>query len=294
VIEMASSPRADGGTHTALTLSGVIVDFRSGHCLVDCVESLMTEGVTDLVVVDNAGGGTSRGVLGHRLVRIVEPGMNLGYGRGVNRGVAELDTSDLLVVSNPDVVVHWGAIAAMASRFAAETDLGVLGPTIVTPQGATYPSVRVFPSAPLAAAHALFASWWPSNPFTARYRSPGRRGRVDWVSGAFFLIRRDLFERLGGFDESYFMFAEDMDLCWRAGRLGARIDVCPEAIVTHVEGVSRRHNPRAALIAHHRSAMKFEWRTSRGFRRLLAPFAIALLALRLVVELLRGSSEPKR
>ena len=276
----------------SLTVAAVVVDYRADDALATCVDSLLAEGLGEIVVVDNEGRGGARRALGPRDVRVVEPGINLGYGRGVNRGVAEASPSDLLVVSNPDVVVHPGALGPMVQRFSREDDLGILGPTILTPTGETYPSVRVFPSALLAAAHAAFAPLWPGNPFTRRYRSPGRGGRVDWVSGAFMMVRRDLFERLGGFDEGYFMFAEDMDLCWRARELGARSDVCPEAVITHLEGVSRRHRPRAMLLAHHRGAMRFEWRTAKGVRKVLAPVAVAMLALRLVLAVAAPSRRP--
>lgn len=234
------------------------------------------------MVVNNGEVGSSLDVLGDRSVTMVEPLVNLGYGRGVNRGAAasELET-DYLLVTNPDVVVHDGAVAALVGLLDSSPDVGIVGPTIVTPTGDVYPSVRVFPNIALAAAHALIAPWWPTNPWTKKYRSPAPDGRVDWVSGACFLIRRDLFEQLGGFDERYFMFGEDMDLCWRARRAGARVAASAEAVVTHVEGVSRQHDPRAMLIAHHRGAIRFEWQTARGARRLLAPLAVGVLTLRL-------------
>ena len=95
-----------------------------------------------------------------------------------------------------------------------------VGPRIFTEAGDVYPSVRNFPSLTDAAGHALLALFSPENPFTRRY-NPGVPEDdavigAGWVSGSCFLARRSALEELGGFDESYFMYNEDMDLCWRA------------------------------------------------------------------------------
>jgi N-acetylglucosaminyl-diphospho-decaprenol L-rhamnosyltransferase len=168
--------------------------------------------------------------------------------------------------------------------------VGVVGPQILRPDGTVYPSQRVFPDFWLAGLHALLSPIWAKNPATLRYRSARADGSVDWVSGACFMVRRDVFEAVGGFDERYFMFAEDMALCWQVRAAGWSVAAVPEARVTHVEGLSRRRESRAMLIAHHRSAMRFEWQTAQGFRRLLAPVASLVLGLRLCVVLATGRS----
>ncbi|HUD70186.1 MAG TPA: hypothetical protein VMQ40_08100 [Acidimicrobiales bacterium] len=81
------------------------------------------------------------------------------------------------------------------------------------------------------------------------------------------------------------MFAEDMDLCWRAKRAGHQVGTAPDAVVTHVEGVSRRVAPYRMQVAHHRSALRFAVRTTSGPARLLLPLAVVVLAARLVVVL---------
>ncbi len=263
----------------------VIVDYHAGDALTACVASLQRTGLRDIVVVNNGTPGSS--LVSSSEVTVVEPRVNLGYGRGVNRGAAAAPRREFLLVSNPDVVVHDAAVETLVAYLDEHLDVGLVGPTILTTTGEVYPSVRVFPNPVLAALHAVLSPWWPNNRWSLAYRSPARDGRVDWVSGAFFLVRRDVFEAVGGFDESYFMFAEDMDLCWRVGQQGARVALCPAATVTHAEGVSRQREPRAMVIAHHRSAMHFEWQTARSWRRVLAPVAIVLLAVRLGIVLVR-------
>jgi len=273
-------------SEVATDVAAVIVDFHAGQALDDCVDSLHANGVTDIVVVENGEEGSTLPSLSGQHVVLVVPKLNLGYGRGVNRGVAAAPVRRYLLVSNPDVVVHDGAVAALVAFLDEHPNVAIVGPQIVRPDGSVYPSQRVFPNFWLAGLHALLAPLWPTNPFTRRYRSPRKDGSVDWVSGAFFLARRDRFEEVGGFDERYFMFAEDMALCWQMRAHGYDVAATPDALVMHIEGVSRARASREMLIAHHRGAMRFEWQTASGWRRLLAPIATLVLGLRLCVVLI--------
>ncbi len=278
-------------TDVAARVNAVVVDFHAQDALVDCVTSIRSNGVEEVVVVENGEVGSSRRVLEELAVTLVEPGINLGYGRGVNRGAAAAGPKEFLLVSNPDVVVHDGAVAWLVDYLDQHREVGVVGPQIVTPDGTVYPSQRVFPNIFLAGLHAVLAPLWPDNPATRRYRSARPDGSVDWVSGAFFLIRRRVFEEVGGFDERYFMFAEDMALCWRARELGYGVACASEAVVTHIEGLSRARASREMVVAHHRSALMFELQSARGPRRLLAPLAAIVLGSRLVLMLGRAPRE---
>jgi N-acetylglucosaminyl-diphospho-decaprenol L-rhamnosyltransferase len=263
----------------------VVVDYLAGSHLHAAVASLIAEHADELVVVDNAGGGASRSALGELAgsVVLVEPARNLGFGGGANRGLAAVTDCDVVVVANADVIAHAGVLAELAGALAEHRSWAIVGPTILNEQGLRYPSVRRFPSMLDAVGHATLGRIWPANPFTVRYRESGAHddGTADWVSGSFFAARREVLERLGGFDERYFMFAEDMDLCWRARREGFEVGTAPRAVVTHVEGVSRRVAPRRMLLAHHVSALRFAARTTEGPKRLLLPIAALVLTVRL-------------
>lgn len=272
----------------------VVVDYHAGPALTSCIDSLHANGVTKIVVVENGLAGSSPPALGERDVVLVEPGQNLGYGRGVNRGAAATGPVPYLLVANPDLVLHEGAVAAMVDYLESHLDVAVVGPQIERPDGSIYPSHRVFPNLWLAGAHALLESPWPENPATRIYRSPRPDGTVDWVSGACFLIRRDVFEEIGGFDERYFMFAEDMALCWQVREHGYAVAGVADAVVTHIEGLSRQRASRVMIIAHHKSALRFELQTARGVRRVLVPLAALVLGLRLFMALIvRPKVRPK-
>ena len=100
------------------------------------------------------------------------------------------------------------------------------------------------------------------------------------MSGACFLVRRTAFEAVGGFDESYFMYAEDVDLCWRLGLAGWRVAYAPTAEVTHLQGRSTDRHPYRMIVEHHRSLLRFASRSSTGWRRLLLPLVAVGAAVR--------------
>ena len=275
------------------TVAAVVVDYDAEQVMVECIESLAAQGAQEIVVVENGDAVRAAHLLAGATasVPIIDTGRNVGYGAGANRGVAATapGQSDYVLVCNPDLRVHEDAVARLVAVLDAEPAWAIVGPTILTPEGDRYPSVRRFPSMTDAVGHALIGVFHPDNPFTRRYRSPLDPGeglvRADWVSGACFLARRSALEELGGFDESYFMFAEDMDLCWRAHRAGWGVGAAQDAVVTHVEGVSRRRHPYRMLMAHHRSAWRFAVRSTEGWRRAALPAAAVVLGFRLAVSL---------
>jgi len=269
----------------ASDVAAVVIDYHADHVLIDCVDSLLDNGVSEIVIVENGEAGSVPASLSDRGVVVVSPGVNLGYGRGINRGVALARPTKYVLASNPDVVVHDGAVAALVNYLDVHEEVALVGPEVRRPDGSVYPSMRVFPNVWLAGLHAVLAPMWPSNPATKRYRSTRSDGSVDWVSGACFLVRRSAFETVGGFDERYFMFAEDMALCWQLREHGFKVAATTEAVVTHIEGVSRARASRDMLIAHHRSALRFEFQTAKGWRRLLVPLAALVLSLRLALVL---------
>ena len=272
-------------------VAAVVVNYNTRDYLVECVHSLRAAGVEHLIVADNAS--TDGSVEALRAadpdVTIVETGGNLGYGANVNRGVAVVPADvDVLVISNADVTVDPGAIKALAAALDADPALGIVGPRIDNTDGTVYPSARIVPRTVDAAGHAFFGLIKPDNRFTRRYRmldwDHSEARRVDWVSGACFAIRRSLFDTLSGFNENYFMYLEDIDLCHRAGAAGAAVAYDPAAHVVHVGAVSTRQLPYRMLAEHHRSVLRWWWTSHRGPVRALVPFVVLGLGVRFVLS----------
>jgi N-acetylglucosaminyl-diphospho-decaprenol L-rhamnosyltransferase len=270
------------------TVEAVVVNHDAGESLLECVVSLKAEGVRHVTVVDNESTDGSAETLlrAQPDTRLVRAGANLGYGAGANRGIAG-GSSEFVLVSNPDISIHRGAVRSLVDVLGADPTIAIVGPQLLEADGTRYPSARRFPSFVDAAGHAVLADLVPGNRFTRRYRMDDLDAHevtsVDWVSGACFLGRRSALAELGGFDEAYFMYAEDTDLCWRARRAGWGVAYVPAAVVTHLQGVSTARRPFRMLVAHHRSVLRFAVRTERGWRRVrlaVMCFRQGLLALR--------------
>ncbi len=270
----------------------MVVDYESGPLLAACVDSLLADGVTRVVVVDNGSADGPPGGLDRAdpRVEVVRPGRNVGYGSAANRGAAVVG-GELFLVCNPDLRVVPGTVRALEDAALADPSVAVVGPVVRNPDGTRYPSARRFPSLVDAAGHAVLGRLRPGNPFTRRYHGasaagsdhpPGAVVPSDWVSGAFMAVRRQAFEQVGGFDEGYFMYAEDMDLCWRLRQAGWSVVWTGAGEVVHVQGASTARHPWRMLVEHHRSALRFAARSSSGWRRLTLPVVAVVLGLRLL------------
>lgn len=280
----ASPP--DPSARPAGAVAAVVVNYNAGAHLADCLASLRRAGVAERVVVDNASTDGSE-----RLARAADPdvcwvdsGANLGYGRAANLGAGETDRPYLLVC-NPDVTVDDGAVDILVRRLEGDAGLGLAGPRVLNPDGTVYPSARRFPDMVDAMGHGALGLVMPRNRFTTRYRmldwDHDRPARVDWVSGACVLVRRAAWDDIGGFDPAYFMYLEDVDLCWRAWQAGWAVAYEPAATVTHVQGVSANRHPYRMLAAHHRSLWRFARASTAGLRRVALPVVAAGLVGRL-------------
>ncbi len=266
-------------------VSAAVVNYNAKRYLLDCLRSLRAEGITDIVVADNASVDGSEAAVraADPDVTYVQTGANLGMGTGTNRAVAHTDASTpFLLCLNPDARLERGALEAMLAAFDDRPELGIVGPRIEDPDGTLYPSVRTFPKLVDAVGHAYLGMVWGANPFTRRYRmldwNHDTAGDVDWVSGSCFVIRRACWDAISGFDEGYFMYAEDVDLCWRARQAGWDVAYEPSAVGVHVQGVSTDRHPYRMIAEHHRALLRFAARSSRGPERLLLPLmAVGLL-----------------
>ena len=275
------------------TWAAVVVNYEAGELLTVCVRSLFADdsaGPPEVVVVDNGSTDGSITALRAALpdVRVVTAGRNLGYAAAANVGIAAT-AAPVVAVCNPDLDVVPGTGAAMVARLDAEPDLAALGPRIENPDGSLYPSARRDPGIGDAIGHALFGLVAPRNRFTRHYRQldvdAAQPRDVDWASGAMLFLRRSALPSVGGWDERYFMYMEDVDLCWRLRRLGWRVAYEPGGRAIHVQGASTARTPYRMIAEHHRSAFRFAERRWRGPRRLLLVPAAVFLAGRAAVEI---------
>jgi N-acetylglucosaminyl-diphospho-decaprenol L-rhamnosyltransferase len=267
-------------------VSAVIVSYNVRDLLVQCIASLRADGIERIVVVDNASSDGSADAARAADVEVVALESNVGFGSGANHGVVRTDTP-YVVVCNPDLEVEPGANKALVEVLDGDQALGIVAPRIETPDGRLYPSARTFPDMVDAAGHAFLHFVWRDNPFSRRYKmldwDHSTPGDVDWVAGTYFMARRSAWDAVGGFDEDFFMYLEDVDLCWRLREAGWRTRYEPAARVVHAIGRSTDQTPYRMIAEHHRSLLRYASKTMRGPRRLLLPLIAAALGVRTVL-----------
>jgi N-acetylglucosaminyl-diphospho-decaprenol L-rhamnosyltransferase len=269
-----------------------------------------TERQVTVVMADNGStdGAPEEALERYPNARLLRTGANLGYGSAANRAVAEYladpttsGDSEFFVVANPDV--QWGphSIDAMLEAAARWPKAGAIGPLIREPDGTVYPSARHQPSLIRGGMHAVVGPFWKSNPWTSTYRQlylePSERP-VGWLSGSCLLLRRSAFEAVGGFDERYFMYMEDVDLGDRLERAGWLNVYVPSAEILHDKGHATGRDPARNLAAHHESTYTFLADRHRG--RWQAPLrwtirsALAIRALLVVGNSRRRMAKGRR
>jgi N-acetylglucosaminyl-diphospho-decaprenol L-rhamnosyltransferase len=274
-----------------LPVGAVIVSYNVRSLLVRCVESLQADGIERIVIVDNAShDGSADAARALPGVEVVALDVNVGFGAGINRGAALLDEPYLLIV-NPDVVVGPGSTKVLVDVLESTPDVGLAAPRIETPDGTLYESVRRFPNLVDAVGHAFLNFLWPGNRFSRRYKmvdwDHGSAGDVDWVAGTYLLVRRAAWLAVGGFDERFFMYMEDVDLSRRLGEAGWRRRYEPDARIVHEIGQSTDQTPYRMIATHHRSLYRYVAKTWTGPRRLLLPGVAVALAVRTVLAWLQ-------
>lgn len=267
----------------------VIVSYNSAPDLPACLKSVAEQDEEIRpVVVDNVSADESLTVARENGATVLANETNVGFAAAANEGAAHGDAEWLLIL-NPDAQLTPGAVTTMQATATSAVDIGCVGPRTLDAEGAEYPSRRRFPDPFTAAGHAALGRVWPGNPATQRYHHPlptDRPSTVDWLSGCCMLLPRHVWDAAGGFDPGYWMYLEDADLCWRLRRMGWRTVWEPTATITHTGGRSSRSRPVRSIVAHHRSAARFYWRTAGWHRPVTGPLAVAGLAARAGVQVL--------
>ena len=253
------------------TLGLVVIGYESDAVWPAFFESLAKSTVIpdQIVVVENSPSPPSSiPAVPELSVSVLHRADNPGYGTSANLGVRELTAStDFIVVCNPDILWEPQTLEVLTAELESRPTVGIAGPRLLNTDGSTYPSARAVPGIRVGIGHALLGDVWKSNPWTTRYLGTheGLEPRiVDWLSGACLMVRREAFNAIGGFDEGYFMFVEDVDLCFRAKKQGWRSLFVPEAYLTHSGAHSTGPRMADMVKAHHHSMSKFLFRMYEG------------------------------
>ena len=247
-------------------VAAVLVNYNAGDELRRALQSIadqLEENSWEGVVVDNASSDGSDAIANELApaVRLVRNQSNVGFGRGVNQGIAAT-TAPLVLVMNPDCALMPGAIAALQHALHAHPSCAIVGPRILDPDGTVQGSARGDPDmlTGLFGRTALLRRMFPGAALSRKNVVTGDTvdaAVVDWVSGACFLARREALDAVGGFDERYFLYWEDADLCRRLRARRYEIRYVPSATAVHRVGHSSRTAQAASVRAFHASAYRY-------------------------------------
>jgi N-acetylglucosaminyl-diphospho-decaprenol L-rhamnosyltransferase len=277
-------------------LAVVIVNYNAGPYLERCLTSLAThrgDVVTDVLVIDNASrdGSHTAAVAAHPAVRLITNPTNVFLSPAWNQGARQTSAPYLLFL-NPDAEMFAGTLARYVQVARSHPRAGIVGPMIRNPDGTVYASGRRFPSVVDATFHAMLSPFTRDNPFTRRYEMGGwdrsSDREVDWVSGACMLMPREAYDAVGGFDEGFPLYAEELDIATRLREAGRTVLFTPSVEILHEIGVSTGRS-RSTLLQHSRSVYRYYVKhRAGGWRRVTLPLARVALRLRAEIAWLTG------
>jgi N-acetylglucosaminyl-diphospho-decaprenol L-rhamnosyltransferase len=293
-------------------LSVVVVSFNVAPLLRRCLTSLrrasaevtsaggLGVSTVDVTVVDNASSDGSVELVRREFpdVRLLANGDNRGFGAACNQGTA--GAGDAVLFLNPDAELLPGALGALLWRLQARPRAAVVGPRLIYPGGGPQPARRRFPSPLTLLLESTPLQWrFPHLPILGRYRCSDRpegvAEAVDWLSGAALMVRTAAFRQVGGFDPTYFMYFEELDLCRRLAAYGWQTWYEPAATVVHHHSQSADQDLPAKDRHFYRSKYRYaarHWGTAiaRGLRYA----AGALFAAELALQARRGDAAAVR
>ena len=239
-------------------VSIVVVSFNTRDLLRECLKSLERECAglrCEVFVVDNNSRDGSADMVEQEFpaVKLTRSTVNLGFAAANNRALP-LARGRYIVLLNSDAFFQPGALQLSVSHMDAEREVGLGGARLVGRDGSWQPSARLFPS--LLNDFLTFtglSARFPASRFFGRFdrtwANPSEPADVDWVPGAFSIIRREVFEQLGYFDEAFFLYYEEVDLCRRIKAAGYRIRYWPDLVVTHCgETLQNRPDPHPFVV----------------------------------------------
>lgn len=256
----------------------VVVSYNTCAHLRDCLASVYAAGATQVVVADNGSSDGSLEMVRSEFptARLLVDRSNPGYGAAANAGIAHCD-ADYVLLLNSDTVLRAGALEALHTYMDAHPRAAVVGPRLVNPDGTLQRSIHQFPSPLVTLLDYSWVGWAVGQiPLLRKLylaSDSHTRARVTpWVTGAALAIRKHAFESVGGFDRSYFMYYEEVDLSYRLHRAGWETHFAPVTDVMHVGGASTRQDIGRMAAQQMTAAIRF----SERYHSRLAVHATAL------------------
>jgi hypothetical protein len=271
-----------------LDLSITICSWNTLEDTRACLASLNVlreECAFEVVLIDNGSSDGSPEMVRSEFpwVNLIVSEANLGFTGGQNACLKARKAPDALLL-NSDTIVHAGALSGLIAYRKAHPEVGILGPKLLNPDGSLQFSCRRFPN-PVAALfrNTFVGRLFPKNRWTREYLmadfAHDQASDVDWLSGAALYATEEVIEKVGVLDERFFMYCEDVDLCFRAHRAGFKVVYLPTTVITHAIGTSSSRAANRMIVRFHRSMLMFYRKNMVPDLPMPArPFAIAFAA----------------
>ncbi len=259
-------------------LSIIIVNWNTRELLADCLESVVRSQesgvrgqrkedltpdpcplITEVFVVDNASTDGSAAMVREQFpwVHLIENRENAGFARANNQGIAAA-TGRYVLLLNPDTEVHPGALAALVSFMDAQPQAGACGARLLNADGSLQPSCHPMLTPGREFWRLVFLDrLWLRATYPVRHWDAITSRRVEAIKGACLLLRRAALDHVGLLDESYFIYTEEVDLCYRLAQAGWELWYVPAAAITHYGEASSRQVAEAMYIQLYRSKVQF-------------------------------------
>jgi GT2 family glycosyltransferase len=236
-----------------LPVAIIIVSYNCREPLRACLRSLQT-GKHTIVVVDNASADNTTEMLRREFpsVTLIENPENHGFAAACNQGVRATDEPFVLLL-NPDTIVELSALLRLLQVMRERPDVGACGPRILNPDGTLQPSCRRFPT---LGTMLLAELGWRRRYLMRDWQHDDTR-EVDQLMGSCLLLRREALEQVGLLDERFFLYFEEVDLCWRLKQAGWRVLFVHDATIIHSAGASTKTAPQPNLVHRYRSLFEF-------------------------------------
>ena len=299
------------GDGNLIDLSIIIVSWNVRDLLDKCLASLQQTRRTllrddkhefscEIIVVDSASGDGSAELVRerHSTVDLLPQEENVGFTRGNNIGMASARGAFLLLL-NPDTEVSPNALATMLDYMNQHASVGILGPHTLNSDGSHQSTRRRFPTLLTGIFESTWLSAWAPASVEKKYRVLDARdddiADVDWVQGSALMLRREVYAGIGGLDEGYIMYSEELDYCRRAKSAGWRVAYHGGAYITHHGGKSTEQAGALKQIHFQSSKLRY-FRKHHGYGHYLVLRAILLLQFswQLCLEGLKGALGHKR
>ena len=252
---------------TSSSVSVIIVSYNVKRYVTHCIETVLCSdfiGEKEIIVVDNNSFDETSQYIRESFpdIKLIENHKNVGFGKAVNHA-AETATGEYLLILNPDTIIQENTISTFVNYLKTHSEVGLIGPKIINPDGTLQLTCkRSFPTLSVALPKLLgFSKIFPQTKWAGKYNltylDPNKIHSVDAVSGSCIFIRKTLFHEIDGFDEQFFLFGEDLDLCFRMKQKGHEIHYVPSTQILHYKGESVKFAPYDSRSAFYNAMILF-------------------------------------